>query len=309
MLSILRENMLEPLSIFEQKTLRGVLRLSKTAPNCALYFLCGELPIEGKVHRDIFSLFYSVWANPDTKIYQIVNYLSKNSCENSRTWSEFIKQLSEKYSLDEPSKCLMIDPPQKSHYKEAILTKVTAFYEAELRSEAAQNSCMDYLNVSVTGLRGRHHPALSCLFTTEQVKVSRSHLKMLCGDYLTYDKKASQSGGSPHCRACGDVNTKETVSHILTSCCAYNEIRKIKLEEIEDVCKTLKTRIEFEKVSDDKNQLCQFLLDPTSLNLKNRVNNCDPNLNNLFKISRSLCHSINTARLKILKSLSAKTQK
>ena len=66
----------------------------------------------------------------------------------------------------------MIDPPKKSQYKEAILTKVTAFYEAELRSEAAHNSCKDYLNVSVTGLRGRHHPALSCLFTTEQVNLA-----------------------------------------------------------------------------------------------------------------------------------------
>ena len=147
---VLRENTLEPLSIFERKTLRAVLRLSKTAPNCALYFLCGELPIEGKIHRDIFSLFYSVWANPDSKIYQIVNYLSKNACENSRTGSEFINQLSQKYGLDELSKCLLIDPPKKSQYKEAILTKVTAFYEAELRSEAAHNSCMDYLNISVT---------------------------------------------------------------------------------------------------------------------------------------------------------------
>ena len=168
---------------------------------------------------------------------------------------------------------------------------------------------MDYLNVSVTGLRGRHHPALSCLFTTEQVKLSRCHLKMMCGDYLTYEKKSSQSCGSPHCRAYGDVNTSETISHILTSCCAYNDVRETKLEELEQLCKTLKNEIEFSKILEDKNMLCQFLLDPTSLNLKTRVNNCDPNLNNIFQISRSLCHSINTARLKILKSMSANKQK
>jgi hypothetical protein len=79
-----------------------------------------------------------------------------------------MNQLLQKYGLVEPSKCLLIDPPKKSQYKEVIHTKVTDFYEAELRSEAAHNSCMDYLNVSVTGLRGRQHPALSCLFTTEQ---------------------------------------------------------------------------------------------------------------------------------------------
>ena len=98
---------------------------------------------------------------------------------------------------------------------------------------------MGYLNVSVTGLMGGHHPALSCLFTTEQVKLSRCHLKMLCGDYLTYEKKSSQSGGSPHCRVCGDVNTSETISHILTSCCVYNDVREKKLEELERLCKML----------------------------------------------------------------------
>ena len=60
--------MLESLSVFQRKTLRSILKLSKTAANCAIYFLCGELPIEGQIHRDIFTLFYTVWANPETKI-------------------------------------------------------------------------------------------------------------------------------------------------------------------------------------------------------------------------------------------------
>ena len=105
------------------------------------------------------------------------------------------------------------------------------------------------------------------------------------------------------------MNTSVTISHILTLCCAYNDVRETKLEELKHLCKMLKNKIEFSKLLEDKNMLCQFLLDPTSLNLKTRVNNCDPNLNNIFKISRSLCHSINTARLKILKSMSAKKQK
>ena len=63
----LRSSNLEPLSIFQRKTLKSILKLSLTAPTPAIHFLTGELPIEGKLHRDVFSLFYSIWANPDLK--------------------------------------------------------------------------------------------------------------------------------------------------------------------------------------------------------------------------------------------------
>ena len=104
----LRTTDLQPLTIFHRKTLRGVLTLSKTSNISALYFLLGELPMEAKIHRDLFSLFYSVWYNPDSKIYQIVKYLLENSPENSRTWAVHLRYLSSKYGL--------LDPPPKSQF-------------------------------------------------------------------------------------------------------------------------------------------------------------------------------------------------
>ena len=40
-----------------------------------------------------------------------------------RTWSIFLRQLSSKYGLNDPLMCLKEDPPDKSAYKEHILTK------------------------------------------------------------------------------------------------------------------------------------------------------------------------------------------
>ena len=94
-----RTTTLQPLAIFHRKTLRGILHLSKSSNIPALHFMLGELPLEGKIHRDVFSLFFSVWSNPQTKIYQIVKYLLENSSENSRTWSVHIRYLSKKYGL------------------------------------------------------------------------------------------------------------------------------------------------------------------------------------------------------------------
>ena len=53
----LRSTQLESLSLFQRKTLKSILKLSLSAPTPSIHFLTGELPIEGKIHRDVFSLF------------------------------------------------------------------------------------------------------------------------------------------------------------------------------------------------------------------------------------------------------------
>ena len=71
----IRPNNMKPLSIFHNKILRGFLKLSNSSPTPALYFLLGELPIEAKLHLDVMSLFYNIWANPQTTIHDIVKYI------------------------------------------------------------------------------------------------------------------------------------------------------------------------------------------------------------------------------------------
>ena len=297
----LRKNMLQPLTIFHRKTLRGILCLSKTSNIPALHFLLGELPIEAQIHKDIFSLFFSVWRNPDSKIYQVVKYLLETSLENSRTWSVHLKHLSEQYNLDDPLVCLRMDPPEKSTYKEHVQTKICAFYENSLRVLAARNSQMTYLNVSLTGLRGRRHPALSDLITSVDVKNSRIHIKMLAGDYFTYDVKANHSGGSPHCRCCPTPSPNEDLLHILTSCVAYADIRKNLFPEYQNLCNQSKSKMLFQHISSENVTLCQFILDPASFNLVNRIHMNDPILGPLFKLSRDYCNAVNSERMKIIR--------
>ena len=50
----LRSSLLEPLALFQRKTLKSILKLNMSAPTPAIHFLTGELPIEGKIHLDIF---------------------------------------------------------------------------------------------------------------------------------------------------------------------------------------------------------------------------------------------------------------
>ena len=301
----LRTHQISPISLFHRKVLKSILHLSKSAPTPAIHFLLGELPMEGRIHRDMFSLFYGVWCNPQTKIHQIVKYLLQTSSDNSRTWVINLRHISRMYQLEDPLSCLGRSPPEKSSYKELITTKIASFHEREMKMKAENNDLMQYMNVSLSGLRGRHHPSLSQVITTGEVKQLRPHLKFLTGDYLTYERKYNESGqGNPLCRICRVGN--ESISHILTTCSAYNIQRKKILKEIEEMCDLTLGNINLGEIKGDPNKLTQFILDPTSFNLQKRVNISDPIVPSLFKLSRNFCNYIHTERTRKLNELAKK---
>ena len=124
---------------------------------------------------------------------------------------------------------------------------------------------------------------------------------MLVGDLVTYQVKSEQSGGSPHCRLCPDMKS-ETISHILTFCSQYSELRIRILEEYSYLCMQSESGVDFAHIMSDSEKLCQFILDPTSLNLESRISVNDPMVNLFFQTSRDLCFSINKKRLKLIKS-------
>ena len=68
-----RTNHINPLTAFHKKVFRGFLHLSDRAPIPSLYFLTEELPMEARIHRDVCSLFFNIWSNPQAKIYAIAN--------------------------------------------------------------------------------------------------------------------------------------------------------------------------------------------------------------------------------------------
>ena len=298
----LRTQQIEPISLLHRKILKSILHLSKSAPTPAIHFLLGELPIEGRIHRDMFSLFYSVWCNPDTKIHQILKYLLATSPDNSRTWAINLRHLSKMYKLEDPLVSLQKAPPTKARYKELIITKIVSFHEKELKSKAHKNSLMKYFNVSLSSLRGRHHLSLGNIITSKEVKKLRPHLKFLTGDYLTYQRKFEESGhGDPTCRICRIED--ESISHILTQCPAYNMIRDRILPEFSAILTLSKNNLQFENIGCDPITLTQFILDPTSFSLETRVHISDPVVPDLFKLSRDYCMAVHTERTRRLQEL------
>ena len=121
---------------------------------------------------------------------------------------------------------------------------------------------------------------------------------MLGGDYYTYEKKAAQSGGSPLCRDCRTSET-EDILHMVSKCIAYSETRnRIKLQYAK-ICLESKTQIQFEDIEQNESIFCQFVLDPSSMNLQNRISMNDPSLDRFFQVSRDFCYAIHVTRMKM----------
>ena len=143
--------------------------------------------------------------------------------------------------------------------------------------------------------------AMSSMFCLSQILLSHPiHLKMLAGDYFTYEVKADQSGGSPHCRCCPSPSPSENLQHILTRCSAYSDIRTRIILEYENICNQSKSNLSFQSIVSEDKTFCQFVLDPASLNLESRIHPSDPILGPLFRLSRDYCFAVNSTRKKIL---------
>ena len=82
---------------------------------------------------------------------------------------------------------------------------------------------------------------------------------------------------------------------------AANTIPAAGSESVLLVTAGLQICLQFERIIEDDKLLCQFFLDPTSLNLPVRISISDPNVGTYFRKSRDFCYAVHNTRMKILK--------
>ena len=124
---------------------------------------------------------------------------------------------------------------------------------------------------------------------------------------MTYKIKSDQSGGSPDCRICMS-GIEESVSHVISSCGGMTDDRTRIFTEFRKLCNSTKNQISFDEISKCENNLTQFILDPTSLNLPVRVHISDPLVPQFFKLSREFCYTIDKTRIGLLKKMEIERQ-
>ena len=168
---------------------------------------------------------------------------------------------------------------------------------------------MAWLNVSVAGLSGRHHPVLNGAVTARDVTKLRPMVRMLSGDYFCYAVKSDQAGGGDHCRLCLHLcpaapRRREDLLHILTECEGSQETRDRVMHHLELLLDGMnKNPSHFHEIVRDKPVLCQFILDCSSLNLPNhlRININDARITEVVKTNRDICYAVHSERIRKMK--------
>ena len=300
---------MKTLTRFHNNILRGILKLSRTSPLPPLYFLLGELPIEAVLHMDLLTLFWNIWANTNTKAHEIVKYLLMMSNSNSLTWAAHVRLIFQLYQLPDPLLLLNSQLWPKNKWKLHTKTVISAHHESVWRSKAAVNSKLSYLNTQAAGLSGRMHPLLTGILTTQDVIFSRIHIKMVSGDYNCYYYLDRDRGIGAYCRLCSALTPElkppdETMVHLLTRCRSTVDTRT---RILPDLLNTVSQDLPDNDLLSHHNHdnLTQFILDPTSLNLplNIRVSPDHPALVRVLQVCRRLCYSLHKDRTRKLKQL------
>ena len=99
------------------------------------------------------------------------------------------------------------------------------------------------------------------------------------------------------------MNESESIIHVIAVCSGMTNVRQKLLEELRQLCSQTRSNINLDEISHDKKSLCQFILDPSSLNLKTRVSLSDPSIHALFKFSREYCYTIDKTRIGLLQEI------
>ena len=139
---------------------------------------------------------------------------------------------------------------------------------------------------------GPPHPALHHISTTQDDNKARSHLKFLCGDFLTAERLSFDQGCAP----------VETVEPILMQCKEMSEIRPRLLPELLNVIYSLDPSCQI-LANQNSSYLLQFILDCTSLNLPNgyRLSPENPRINEVFSLARDWCYAVTRERKRKLR--------
>ena len=299
---------MKSITSFHHSSLRGFLKLSPAAPIASLYFLLGEPPLEATLHMDVLSLFWNIWSNPQTQLFNVLRYILMMTDNKSLTWAAHVRILCQTYNLPDP--LLLLDGGlwPKQRWKTHIQAKILAHHEADLRKKALTNSKLNFLNVQITGLSGRCHPILSDIHTTQDVVRLRPHVKMLAGDYLCYATLAKERGSDPRCRLCSSFPLAsapdENLVHILTICHGTADTRQRLIPELLNVVSAFSPSNQLLEKHDHLT-LTQFILDCSSQNLPNSIR-IIPNTQGMVpivRICRSLCYAIHSERIRKLKEL------
>lgn len=296
----LLEKDIDLLAKFHIKTLRQIQSLPEATAKSAVYLLIGALPIQGELHKRQLSLFHSI-ANSNNCSIKAIAWRQFNVGSPS----SFFVRISEILTLYNLPSFEMTMSTNISKLEWKMLTKeaLNEYWTLNLREDCRNRSTLNMLSIENMSIGKTHLVWDSSANSVKEVRQSITKARMLTGRYMlqTNKVKFNQAEIDPTCPVCRTED--EDLTHMLTSCPSYHQLRKSKFSTIK---KYVIDRIGPEmwnNLAQDKDQVCQLLIDPQILVSKSGLPDDKKFLYEVEKMSRDYCYSVHIRRLNIHNNL------
>ena len=274
--------------------LGGLQSLPIRTANSAVYLLLGTLPISAELHKRQLSLLHQIAMSENVSIREI----AWRQYNVGRPASFFIRIVGilDLYELP-PFTEVMNGHFNKIEWKCIVKRSINTYWNTKLQLDCQSKSSLSLLSTTSLEMGKTHIVWDSINNSVRDVRQAITKARMLTGTYMlqTLKSKFNQSEVDPTCPICR-LET-ETITHVITSCPLYNEIRK---EHFVKIKGTVITAIGFncwKRNFNKKDIICQLVIDCQKLVDTGLLPKIDDLIYDIETASQVLCHAIHTRRL------------
>jgi hypothetical protein len=209
-----------------RRMLEKIQKLHEKTPRSFVHLLAGTIPGEALLHQKQLSLFMMVCHLPGNPVNVHARNILLTAPKSAKSWFQQVRLLCLKYGLDHPLH-LLDHPPPKADFKALVKKRVTEYWEAILREEAANLPSLQYFAADVCSLSSPHPIWTASGSNSFECRKSEILVRMVSGrfrsEYLCRHWSDNRLG---HCQADTCVGVAGDLEHLLVHCPALAQDRK-----------------------------------------------------------------------------------
>ena len=284
------------------------MRLHDKTRDSAVFLLAGSLPATALLHLRQLSLLNIICHLEGNILKLLAGEILVEARTSTKSWFQNLRNLCVQYELPHPLQLLETPPPKKV-FEKLCKEKVCEYWHQKFSQKANLLPSLQYLQPQYLSLSSPHPIWTSLDDNPYQAKAAHIQAIFLSGKYRSERlcRHWSQNKfGICLLQPCNSLNMFEDIEHILLHCSGLNNERR-RLESFTKnfvADKPVLQPIVFSyllKTTDNYLRM-QFLLDCSVLPLVITSFQAHGDIihKQLFRISRTWCHSLHVGRMKSL---------
>lgn len=144
---VIKDDSMKILQQFQETVIRRMFKVRDKASITPLLDISGIEPVEASLHKQVFSLFYNFWLNPETPSSKLNKLILQNpeKYKKMNYWPNHVRDLCDKYNLPSPLKLLSEKIPSKEAWKSYIEKKINSYHQNKMKDKIEEMSTTAFL--------------------------------------------------------------------------------------------------------------------------------------------------------------------